>query len=350
MAGADRTAADHMNPLSAVAAEPDRFGLFRTLRTIEAAHPERPRIGVPGARAIDEPVRLAQAASLAFPPAEIAGVAAGWGGRPHLRINSFGLFGPQGPMPLHLTEFILDRRQFHSDDAFARFADIFHHRLIALFYRAWAEAEPTVSHDRPAEDRFGHRLACLIGYGAPSARDPGDRIDRTRLYFAGRLVATPRNPEGLEAIVAGAFGVPARVVEFVAGWLRLDRSDRWRLGGQRVRGSRPTRLGEGTVAGARVRDAQHRFRLVIGPMSIADYVAFLPGGRPLPDLRRLVDGYADPGLEWDVRLVLRREDVLPMRLGAGIRLGWTTWLGGAAATADRGDLVLRRAAAATPSP
>ena len=69
-------------------------------------------------------------------------------------LRLFGLFGPHGPMPMHVTELARERLRAHQDPTLARFSDIFHHRLLALFYRSWAQNQPTVQHDRPKNDRF----------------------------------------------------------------------------------------------------------------------------------------------------------------------------------------------------
>ena len=55
-----------------------------------------------------------------------------------------GLFGPQGALPLHLTAYALERRDRANDRTFVDFCDIFHHRLLCMFYWAWADARPQV--------------------------------------------------------------------------------------------------------------------------------------------------------------------------------------------------------------
>jgi type VI secretion system protein ImpH len=91
-------------------------------------------------------------------------------------------------------------------------------------------------------------------------------------------------------------------------------------------------------------DRQNKFRLCLGPLTFAQYESFLPGG---PMLRKLVDWvrlYCSFELDWDVRVVLKRNEVPPLKLGGGSseggRLGWTTWLGRRPAETDAGDLCL----------
>jgi type VI secretion system protein ImpH len=131
--------------LQRLAAEPHAFDFYQTLRRLESLHPELPRLGT-AARPADEPIRLGQEPSLAFAPAPIAAVKAvarGQGMRLVQRI--FGLLGPNGPMPRHLTEYARERELHKQDVTFSRFLDMFGHRMGLLFYRAWAQAQPTVS-------------------------------------------------------------------------------------------------------------------------------------------------------------------------------------------------------------
>jgi len=336
MASPDRPPRPSVEPLARMRAEPYGFGLFHALRLIECADAGRPRLGRPEGRAADEPVRLAQKPSLDFAPAALAGVEdAGDGRPPRLLVHGFGLFGPNGPMPLHLTDYILERRRFHEDGTFARFADIFHHRLLTLFYRAWADAEPTVGHDRPDADPFATWVASLIGLGLPSLRGRDALPDTVKLHFAGRLVGQARNADGLRAMIATFFGLPAAVLEFVRAWLDLPPEIRWRLGDHRSGA-----VGQGLTVGARFIDAQHRFRIVLGPMGMVDFARMLPGGRSLDRLVALVRGYAGDEHAWDVQLVLRAVDVPPLRLDGSNRLGWTCWLNRDPAGGDARDLIL----------
>ena len=78
----------------------------------------------------------------------------------------------------------------------------------------------------------------------------------------------------------------------------------------------------------------------MGPMGLADFQRFLPGS---DSLRRLVDwvrNYIGDELLWDVNLVLRKEEVPPLALGEGSRLGWTTWLNSQPPEHDADELKL----------
>lgn len=367
-----------------------RWGMdfFATVRRLECAAPQLPRIGTAAAFAQgQEPFLFGQDPSLRFAPRSIDGVVwcprTGW---PRLLLNCFGLMGPSGPMPTHITEFARDRLLHHRDPTIARFFDIFNHRMAGLFYRAWALNQLTVSHDRaptgdadsqsptastqpslprpdtapvrdPDDDHFERIYLSFAGVNGPGLRRRDAVPDRARAHFSGRLVASTRTPEGLSAILASYFAVPATVREFVGRWVELPSEFLCRLGIDRASAT----LGSGSntgksgpagvaVAGRRIWDCQSGFRIILGPMSLPDYERLLPmhrprlpGGRSFQRLEAWVRTYIGDELAWDVQLVLRKEEVPRAVLGKSGRLGWTTWLRGSAAapSRDADNLVLQ---------
>lgn len=317
--------------------EPYRHDFYQTLRRMECLFADKPRIGR-AAKPADEPLRLGQDVSMAFAPASIAAFTPGEGGRPaRLTQRFFGLLGPNGPLPLHLTDYARERSLHHGDSTLGRFFDIFTHRLLALFYRAWAQAQPTVSLDRPHDDRYADFVGALIGIGSPRLRRRDEAGDRVKLFHAGLLSRQVRNADGLQALLAGFFRVPVRVEPFVGHWMRLPESDRTRLGGALAASSQ---LGVGAVLGARVWDRQHKVRVHVGELTFAAYQDFLPGGSALPKLVALVRQYLCFEFDWDLRLSLLRVEQPQMRLGTSERLGWTTWLGAKPGDHGPDDLVL----------
>ena len=318
----------------ALAKDPHRFDLYYTLRRIDAAHPELPPLAR-ASRPLDERARLGQEPSLAFAPSVITGVERDRD-VPRIVIQSFGLFGPNGPLPNHLTEYARERLVNNGDATMARFADIFHHRLILLFYRAWADAQSVVSLDRPEDDRFSRHVASLVGIGFRSqkARDAVD--DHAKFANAGHLVRAMRNAEGLASILRGYFSMPARIVEYCCRWLVIAPDQRTRLG---LRGPGAA-LGAGAIAGNAVFDGQSSIRVELGPMRLAAYEQFLPGGKSFAQLVAWLRNYVGVELDWRARFVLAKDEVPPPILGQRVRLGWTTWIGRYPQHLDAGDLLL----------
>jgi type VI secretion system protein ImpH len=149
---------------------------------------------------------------------------------PRFLVRFFGLFGTNGAMPLHLTEYVRDRIHNHHDTTLARFADLFHHRMLCLFYRAWANAEPTVSFDRPETDKFAGYVASLAGLGQHSLLNRDAMPDLAKLHYIGYLAAQTKSATGLAAILSDYFQLKVSIAEFVGEWLEIDDNDITRLG------------------------------------------------------------------------------------------------------------------------
>jgi type VI secretion system protein ImpH len=329
-----------------VAAAPWAHDFFALLRRIEGLTPQAPRLGH-ALRPGQEPVRLGQEPELDFAPAALSSFTPGKVAPPRLGVRFFGLLGPQGPMPLHLTEYTRERLHHRNDPTLARFLDVFHHRLLLFFYRAWAQAQPTVQHDRPADDRYAAWLGAAVGLsGSLRAQDTVPQT--ARLFHAGLLGGSGRHPEGLAKILSLHFGVPVRIEQHVPHWLAIDVQDRSRLGHARNRpervGATLARLGQNTSAGSKLWDRQYKFRVVLGPLTLAQYERFLPDGPAWRPLNDWIRQYVAPGLQWDVQPLLARHEVPAARLGRHARLGLTSWgsrTGQRPHTQDRGDLRLR---------
>ena len=303
-----------------LSAAPYRYDFYQTLRRLECLFDTKPRWGR-ALRPIDEPVRLGQEPDLSFAPAPLASFERNGGRTPRLQVRLFGLFGPNGPLPIHLTEYARERLQHAGDPTFSRFLDVFHHRFLALFYRAWAQAQPHVNRDRPKEDRFTVYVGAFIGMAPTPLRDRDSLPDLAKLFHVGALIRQVRNPEGLMHILQHFFRVPVKIEEFVGHWMFLSRRERSFLAGEGAS------LGSGAVLGDSVWDRQHKFRIHLGPLTLAQYESFLPGGATLRQLVDWVRMYFCFEFDWDVRLLLKPEEVPMLALGAGQRLGFTSWLG-----------------------
>jgi type VI secretion system protein ImpH len=320
---------------------------YQTLRRLECLYADKPRWGI-APRPREEPVRLGQEPSLSFAPAALAAFRQGDGtSPPRLEVRLFGLLGPNGPLPLHITEYVRERLRNAGDATLARFLDIFNHRFIALLYRAWAQAQPTVSMDRPNEDRFSAYVGALFGVSTPAFRHRDTVSDHAKLFHAGLLARHVRNADGLAAILRSFFRVPAAIEQFVGHWMSLEPSERTMLGT-----GAGARLGRTAVLGERVWDRQHKFRIRLGPLTLQQYESFLPeqqrravdAPRTRPgNLRKLVDWvrlYGSFELRWDVQMVLGAAEETRLELGRFGRLGWTTWLGDRSPDVDADDLLL----------
>lgn len=342
MASEDGSTASALEHCRRLHEKPTSFGLYSALRALECANPDGARIGHAD-HPYDEPVRLGQEPRLNFPSSSISHLDSSPAGYTQVWQQVLGLFGPNGPLPLHLTETAWQRLHNHDDPTIMAFCNIFHHRMISLFYRARADAEPTFHFDRPEDDRFQDYVGSLIGMGTPAFRNRDAMPDLAKLHFAGILGCQTRNAEGLEVILGSYLKLPVRIEQFAGQWVELPEDSRNQLGLRMG----TTTLGANATIGSHVWDCTQKFRIAVGPLSLEDYERLLPGGESLKRLKAVVRNYVGHQLEWEIRLVLKEQQVPQMQLGITGQLGWRDWLLSDKAAEDRGDLVLQEHIAET---
>lgn len=295
-----------------------RFGFFGLLRWLSARRADAPEVGA-AARPQDEVFRLGQKPSLVFAPREIADIIERDDGRLGIRLFGLGLLGPNGAMPLQFTDFVRERVEASQDTTLADFLDLFHHRLLGQFYRAWAIGQAAAGLDRPQDERFSSYIDAL---GKTSLHD-SPLPAHSRLSASAHLVREARNPDGLAMTLSRFFATPVEIVEYLPRWIDIAAADCSRLG----QAGMSATLGEGAFAGEKILDCQHHFRIVIGPLDLAGYLSFVPGGDNLPKLIEWVRAFIGYEYGWEVQIMVAADAAPPARVGGDERLGWSTWLG-----------------------
>jgi type VI secretion system protein ImpH len=250
-----------------------------------------------------------------------------------MSVNFLGMFGPNGPLPLHLSDFARDRLRNAHDPTLVRFMDVFHHRMLAFFYRAWAANEKSVDFDRADDARYADYFGSFIGTGTPSLQDRDSIPDWSKIHFAGRMSAQTRNAEGLEAILADFFRIPTEIREFEGYWMKIPKENQCRLGASPETGS----LGINAVAGERKYEVQLKFRIRMGPMDVEDLRRLVPTGASFKRLKDWVLNYINLEFHWDLQCVVKASAVPSISLGGNAMLGWTTWLKSKPFTSDPDD-------------
>lgn len=336
MAGTHGNQNADLDLIASLTKEPYAFGFYSALRELECFYSTRPRLGY-SARPVDDPVRLGQTPSLQFAPSTLSSFASAQNTQ-QLKVLFFGLFGPNGPLPLHLTEYARNRIRDAKDSTLADFADMFHHRLLCLFYRAWADKEPTVQLDRPEKDRFAFYVGSLLGIGIPSLQNRDSMPDHTKLHFAAHLGCHTKHSEGLVSILKDFFRVPVKIQELIGEWLAIPKNSYCYLDSDHTTGQ----LGVSAVIGVSSWQCQHKFRITMGPLGLNEYEDFLPTGNRLKNVLALVNNYVGFELNWDLNLMLKKNEVPATQLGKYGQLGWTSWLQGGIRTSDANDLYLAR--------
>jgi len=310
-----------------LASEGTGFEFVQAMRLLARMYPERAAIGGWDDPA-DEVVRLSVPPSFAFPPSEIAFLQLPEGTKPEARtparmgVRFFGLTGPQGVLPHVYTDHAAARTRA-KDTAFRDFLDIFHHRSLSLFYRAWERHRPTVPAERGEEDRMRSHLLDLVGAGTRGVQRQSPVSLDVLAFYAGLLSMRTRPAQGLSQLLGDHFGVPARAEQFVGEWQPL------RDGGQVCLDADDNdgRLGLAVIGDA-VFDVLARVRVYLGPLNRAQFDAFLPGGAAHDSLRALARVYADDQVGVEAQLILARDEIPAAAVGTpdAPRLGFGTWL------------------------
>ncbi|MEZ6062311.1 MAG: type VI secretion system baseplate subunit TssG [Planctomycetaceae bacterium] len=338
---------------------PHQFGFFQAVRLLERAAVEsagaRPpaRIGGDGPVS-DEIIRFRAIPSLSFPPGEISSLKQIEPDhrfrRGELMVAFMGLTGPSGVLPQHYTSLLIERCHVrHKDHTLREFFDLFNHRAISLYYRAWEKYRFPILYERQEtegtvdEDLFTSCLLSLTGLGIRAVQDRMRVHDHVTLLFGGLFANQTRSAKSLEQIILSYFSIPAEVIQFFGQWLYLPVEAQTKMPSANDRLGRNLALGQNAVAGSRVWDVQSRVRIRLGPLPWATFIQLMPDGKFLPGIAALIRFYVGPTLDFDVQLVLRASDVPACQLGGegsqAPRLGWTTWMGSKRRTQDADDAV-----------
>jgi type VI secretion system protein ImpH len=343
MAGAHRYAVDPVNaeprsPRAALRAE-----FFQSVRLIlaavQAGEGGRP-VSIGGdTRPQDEPLRIGTAIGLRHPDAEMSLLSReGEMGPLTMEVGFMGLTGPSGALPDHYSDRVVAGRRAR-DEGLARFLDIFNHRMLSHFYRAWAKYRLPVRFGETGgdlSDPFSIALAALAGI-ARAGNDP--RL----LEIAGPLSRRIRSASALRRIISALFELPVEIVELAPRWIRIAPDEQTRLGSADAPEGRYAQLGVNAVAGASVFDLAGRFRVRVGPLDLPTFRSFFDRGGLRDRMTETIRFAVGPNIDFDLQLVLRQDAVPRMNIGGGVvpaALGHSGWLLSGPAESDRGDAVL----------
>jgi type VI secretion system protein ImpH len=324
--------------------EPFSFDFFQAVRLLERFFPERTSVGQ-FAHPETEVARFGVNASLAFPASQIQGMEWPEDKAAQMTVNFMGLTGPLGVLPNPYTTLIIERLRAN-DKSPQDFLDIFNHRIISLFYRAWRKYRLDVACEEGERDLFSRHLLSLLGLGTDGLRDRQAVADDTLIYYAGLLAQRPRSAQALQQILADYFEVPVKIEQFAGGWYRLDRETQCRLA---EGNSESEELGFGAVVGDEVWNQQSKVRIVLGPLTLERYADFLPDGQSFEQLGTWARFFSNDEWDFEVKLILEREQVPACTLGAegasGPQLGWVSWVKSVPFGRDPDDTVLALKAA-----
>ena len=307
------------------------FSFLQAVRLLEELYPGRTPPGE-GGDPRRELVRFRHEVRFDYPPTDVETIVPPRDGEPaQMTVNVLGLAGVLGPLPQAVTELILDLERAPRTDretrdtAFRAFLDLFNHRLISLLYRARKKYRPALDAKAPDRGGVARTLYAFLGLGTPHLQHRLDLPDRALLPYTGLIIQAERSTVGLVRMLEDYFETTVRVTEFQGRWGVLEPEDTTRIGLGRGQNHA---LGASAVLGTRVWDASASFELRLGPLTLAQFLSFLPIGRAWKPLVAAVRYYVREELGFTTRLQLRAAKVPELRLSQSKNalLGWTTWL------------------------
>jgi len=329
---------DGQSALRELVDDPNAFSFFQAVRLLQRLRSDRTPVGGFGDPK-DEAVRFTVNPSLAFPASEIQDIEDAPDGPWKMMVNFMGLVGHMGVLPHHYSV-LAHQLQKARDPAYMAFLDLFHHRLISLFYLAWERSHFFAPFERGEPDLISSHLADLLGLGPERIRENLGIDQGSVMRYTGLLGPAPRSAVALEQMIEDYFEVSVEVEQFVGSWYLLADVDQCRMDEEEV--SISTRLGVGAVVGDEVWDPQARVRIVLGPLDWEEYESFLPSGSSFEELGSLVRFFTDDQFDVELRLVLEREHVPALTLGGEEPgcLGWGTWIRSGPFSRDAGETIL----------
>ena len=301
-------------------AEPYRFSFFQAVRLLERQQPDSVGLGRQGPPS-QEAVVLQVDPSLGFPKSDITAIESLDTGHapPYRLVVAFlGLHGASSPLPTFYAEEVLHDLQ--ASGILGAFLDVFHHRLLSLFYRSWLRFRHHMLFAPGGGDEFSRAIFCLAGLGEPGLRDSAGLPAVRMLRFVGLITQKPHSAAALSGILQDYFGVPVQITQGMGRWVVIRPNQQASLGiGNCV-------LGDNLCLGKRIWDRLSKFRVTLGPLDFNAYARFLPGSEDHKTLKQVVKLFAPDMLDFDLELVLNADQAprLGLDTSGKSRLGWTT--------------------------
>lgn len=301
-----------------------RFEFLQAVRLFQKIWKERTPVGLHG-DPHGEVVRFRSDVSSAFPSAAVRDAVAPDAEQPgQLTVSFMGVATPGvfGALPRrYAEEFRFQAR--NKNPAPLAFLDIFNHRLLSLFYRSAEKSRLALSFDG-GSNVFERALYAVLGLGTDGLRGRLPLDERMLVARAGLLAMRPMPAGALGSVIRSLFQQPVEIQQFVPECYFMEPNDQNRLG------LASSRLGADLYLGEEIALVQSKFRVRLGPLTREAYHEFLPDRPAFRALVEVVRFGVEAGMDFDLNLVLRAEDVAPLQLGKpqlwSARLGWTSWL------------------------
>ena len=214
-----------------------------------------------------------------------------------MHISFTGLTGPSGVMPQHYSEMVLQRLK-QRDKTMADFFDLFNHRLVSLYYRAWEKYRFACQYElHPDEsDSFSRVLQYISG-----ARNS------LALYYAGAYSSLQPSAQRLKQLLTDLLHSNVDVNPLQGRWLSLDPLEQSALANRTSAQGQHVALGQSAMLGSRVWDVSSSLELQLNvkPHHAAD---LLPGSYQFSLIQTVLADFLPAGLHVRLTLIGQQQD------------------------------------------
>ncbi len=299
------------------------FSFFKAVNLLENLSLDKKQLGMARSPS-EEAVRFTVKPGFSFPASEISDLKEGGKNKAaQMEVAFMGLIGPSGVLPNWYNELAIERLH-RKDKSFVSFLNIFHHRMISLFYLAWKKNRFPESYQPGASDRLSNYILSLAGLGTKGmVKNLG--LPRESLTFYSGLLSRPvASAKGIETAIEYFSGSPVHVDQFIECDVLLEKEDQSSIGAANAS------LGVDAVCGSYIKECQTKFRVNIGPVKYKRFTRLMPKGDLLFPIFSLIKYMVGIEFEFEIKIFLNRDDVPGSTIGGmgkdAPQLGVSAWI------------------------
>ncbi|XPF94937.1 type VI secretion system baseplate subunit TssG [Colwellia sp. RE-S-Sl-9] len=222
-------------------------------------------------------------------------------------VSFMGLTGSSGVLPQHYSELVLERLKL-KDTGMKDFYDLFNHRLISLFYRAWEKYRFSVNYQNNqsyAPDSFSFAISKLSGN------------QNNNLLYAGIFNKKIRSVDGLISILSHFTQSEVSVKQFKGKWQKLSVTEQTRLAARKLPEGQFARLGVDASIGSRVWDINSGIEIYIKPQSENALSHYAKRLEIVKEVKSLVSSYLGLGIKFKLFLAIKQGAMPIVQLSKG---------------------------------
>jgi type VI secretion system protein ImpH len=205
----------------------------------------------------------------------------------------------------------------HNDSALSDFIELFEHRLISLFYKAWAKYQLPLSAEHAGLGDTDKITQLIKNFAGTSV------TDSLPLFYAGHFARANRSQMQLEHMLAEIIQADVKIKPLVGQWRGIEQEDRCQIG----KYGRNHRLGPGVLLGKRFWDIQSNVDINIGNLSFQAFNSLAEGSEKFAAVEQLIYQYLPSHISVNLKLVVQSGQTQRPKLGRGFQLARNGWLG-----------------------